>query len=264
MRKPDSLDAKKIARAIPDHPWLEHLVILDETDSTNTYLKKLAASGAPEGTVVLAETQTAGRGRLGRSFLSPAGGLYMSVLLRPPEPPEQLLHLTAASAVAVQRSVKEVCGLDTGIKWTNDLVCRGRKLCGILTERDSTGAVVVGVGINCNQTGFDAQIADMATSVCLETGRPVNRNRLAGLLIHSFFALALTRQTQKEGWLRRFREACITVGRDVRLVRGDETRLAHADGIGENGELLVTYEDDTQDRISSGEVSVRGMYGYSE
>ena len=104
----------------------------------------------------------------------------------------------------------------------------------------------------------------MATSIRLETGKAVNRNELAGQLIHVFYALSLTHQTHKESWLRRFREACVTVGQDVRLVRGDESRLAHADGIGENGELLVTYPDGTADIISSGEVSVRGMYGYSE
>lgn len=263
MEKPDKLDKIEIAKVIPAHPWLSHLVLLDEVDSTSTYLKTLSAEGAPEGTVVLAERQTAGRGRPGRRFLSAEGGLYMSVLLRPTEPLERLIHLTPAAAVGVLRSVREVCGLEAGIKWTNDLVVGGKKLCGILAERDRTGAIVFGVGLNCNQLSFAPEIADMATSLRLETGTPADRNRLAGDLIQMFFTLAHTHQTHKESWLRQYREACITVGQDVRLVRGEEIRFAHADGIGENGELLVTYEDGTKGVVASGEVSVRGMYGYS-
>lgn len=263
------LSKRAIFRTIPDHPWLKDLVLLDEVDSTNTYARSLADSGACEGTVVIAERQTAGRGRMGRTFLSPAGGLYMSVILRPTAPPEQLLHLTAVVAAAVQRTVESVCGVQAQIKWTNDLVCGGKKLCGILTESvmdagaKTLNAVIVGIGINCDQTEFDPSIADMATSIRLETGKAADRNALAGALIHAMYAVSLTMMTHKENWLRRFRENCMTVGRDVKLVRGNDTRIAHADGIGENGELLVTYDDGTQEAISSGEISVRGMYGYT-
>ena len=265
----DKLSKRAISRTIPDHPWLKDLVILDEVDSTNTCARSLADAGAGEGTVVLAERQTAGRGRMGRTFLSPAGGLYMSVVLRPTAPPEQLLHLTAVVAAAVLRTVNDVCGLDAKIKWTNDLVCGEKKLCGILTEavvkpgKQAPDAVIVGIGINCDQTEFDPSIADMATSIRLETGKAADRNALAANLIHAMYAVSLTMLTHKENWLRRFRENCMTVGRDVKLVRGDEVRTAHADGIGEDGELLVTYADGTKDAISSGEVSVRGMYGYT-
>ena len=263
------LSKRAISRAIPHHPWLKDLVILDEVDSTNTYARSLADRGACEGTVVLAARQTAGRGRMGRTFLSPAGGLYMSVILRPAAPPEQLLHLTAVVAAAVQRTVGSVCGVQAKIKWTNDLVCGEKKLCGILTESvvkpgaQAPDAVIVGIGINCDQTEFDPSIADMATSIRLETGKAADRNALAADLIHAMYAVSLTMMTHKENWLRRFRENCMTVGRDVKLVRGEEVRIAHADGIGENGELLVTCDDGTKEAISSGEVSVRGMYGYT-
>ena len=265
----EKLSKRAISRTIPHHPWLKDLVILDEVDSTNTYAKTLAEAGAAEGVAVIAERQSAGRGRMGRTFLSPAGGLYMSVILRPTAPPEQLLHLTAVVAAAVLRTVNDVCGLDAKIKWTNDLVCGEKKLCGILTESvikpgaKAPDAVIVGVGINCDQTEFDPSIADMATSIRLETGKAVDRNVLAANLLHAMYAVSLTMLTHKENWLRRFRENCMTVGRDVKLVRGENVRIAHADGIGENGELLVTYADGTKDAISSGEVSVRGMYGYT-
>lgn len=266
---PDRLDAAKIAAVIPDHPWLQNLILLDEAGSTNTYARRLAAEGAPAGTVVLAERQTAGRGRLGRTFLSPAGGLYCSVILRPDAKPEALMHLTAAAAVAAMRAVESSCGLTPKIKWPNDLVCGRKKLCGILTELSVEAesrivdAVIVGIGINCNQTEFDPAIADMAASLQLETGRPVDRNLLAGNLIHAMYALSLTLFSEKESWLRRFRENCMTVGQDVKLVRGDEVRLAHAEGVGPDGELLVTFADGTAEAVTSGEVSVRGMYGYN-
>ena len=260
MTYSDKLRIRRIRRTIPAHPWLEHLHLLDEADSTNTCAKKLASGGAPAGTVVLAERQTAGRGRLGHSFLSPAGGLYMSVILRPEGEPERCLHLTACAAVAAMRAIEETTGVRTQIKWPNDLLCGEKKVCGILTER-SGDAVILGIGINCNQTEFDPSIAGIASSLRLETGRPVDRSALAGNLIHMIYALSLTLFTHKENWLRRYRDACLTPGHDVSLLRGDTAAAAHADGIGENGELLVTYPDGTKDTVTFGEVSVRGLYG---
>lgn len=267
---PDRLELTKIAVCIPAHPWLPRLILLDDIGSTNTYARQLAAAGAPAGTVVLAEAQSAGRGRLGRTFSSEPGGLYMSVILRPSENLEALMHLTAAAAVAAMRAVEESCGVRADIKWTNDLVIGKRKLCGILTELsiDSgtrlVDAVIIGIGINCNQAALAPEIADMATTLAAESGAPIDRNILAANLIHAFFALSETLFSQKENWLRRFRERCITIGQDVKLVRGDEIRYAHAESIGQNGELIVRFADGTTESIASGEVSVRGMYGYTD
>ncbi len=124
-----------ILAALGGHPWTDRIVVLDEVDSTNTEAKRLALKSAPDGTVVISDHQTGGRGRQGRSFSSPAGqGVYLTVLLRPNCTAQQLGLLTVMAAVAVCDAVEAACGVRPGIKWTNDLVLGGKKLCGILTE----------------------------------------------------------------------------------------------------------------------------------
>ena len=246
LSAPDTLSAERIGALMGDCPWHTNVIVLESVDSTNNYLKQLAAQGAPAGTAVLAGQQTAGRGRRGRSFYSPEGqGLYLSVLLRPKAHPGELLHLTAMTAVAAMRAVGRVCGKRPGIKWTNDLVFGKRKLAGILTEL----SVV-------------AELREIAASIRMECGKPVDRCALAAALLLEFERMDRALLTQKDAWLREFAENCVTVGKDVRVLRGGKERLAHADGIGPDAALLVTYADGTQEAVSSGEVSVRGMYGY--
>ena len=242
--------------------------MLEEVGSTNNAAKQLAAEGCPECTCVLAERQTAGKGRRGRGFASEPGGLYFSIVLRPGVLPEQLLHLTAMTAVAVRRAILETTGLDTDIKWTNDLVYGSRKLCGILTELSiqaetrEVDYVVAGIGVNCNQTAFPPEIADVAASIRMEAGREVDRSLLANAMLRQFQALARGLLTEKEAWLAEFAAHCVTIGRQVQVIRGDSVREAAAEGIDENAALLVRYTDGTREAVSSGEVSVRGMYGY--
>lgn len=265
----EALTQQGVLRALGGHPWSGRVTVLASVDSTNTRLRQLAAEGAPEGTVVIADHQTAGRGRRGRVFLSPPGvGIYLSVLLRPAVPPDRILHLTALVGSAACDAVEAVCGVRPGIKWTNDLVIGKKKMSGILTELSveaetrEVAYVVSGIGVNCGEGSFPDELRDTATSLWLETGRPVDRCALAAELIRQFAAMNEGLFTQKQERLRRFARDCVTVGQDVKLVRGDETRLAHADGIGPDGELLVTYPDGSREAVSSGEVSVRGMYGY--
>lgn len=266
---PDTLSAARIAARLEGHPWSAQLHVMDSVDSTNNYLKALAAQGAPDGTSAIADRQTAGRGRRGRSFFSPEGqGLYLSVLLRPQARPDQLMHLTAMSAVAASRAVASVCGRRPGIKWTNDLVFGTRKLAGILTELSvvaetmETDYVVVGIGVNCAQSAFPEELREIATSIRMECGTPVDRCALAAALLREFSRMEDALMTQRDAWLREFAENCVTIGRDVRILRAGTERAAHADGIGPEAELLVTYPDGTKDAVTSGEVSVRGMYGY--
>ncbi len=165
----------------------EKLIVLSEVDSTNNYLKTLAANGAPDGTAVLSLKQTAGRGRRGRSFLSEPGGLYLSFLMRPHEPAEALLHLTALAGLCVCEAVRQVTGMQAGIKWPNDPVLNGKKLCGILTElsvsleTQEPEYVVIGIGVNCNQKSFPEELS-MATSLRIEGGCPVDVNAVAAAL----------------------------------------------------------------------------------
>lgn len=254
-----------------DFPWKNHIQHFDCVDSTNTLAKGMAAQGAPSGTVLIADAQTCGKGRLGRSFLSPSGtGIYMSILLRPQCKPDALMHLTCATAVAVCNAVEAACGLRPGIKWTNDLVCSKRKLGGILTElsvASQTGLVdyaVIGIGINCLQQteDFDPEIRDIAGSLQMFCSHEVSRAVLSAEIIRAMHRMSETLLSDQGNWLEQYRRDCITVGNTVSVVRGDEIRHAVATGIDDKGALLVQYADGSAEAVNSGEVSIRGMYGY--
>ena len=255
-----------IRLCLGDHPWASRVKVLRMVDSTNNYLKALAAEGAPQGTVAVADWQTAGRGRLGRRFDSPPGtGIYLSVLLRPGCPAGELMTLTAQAAVAVRRAVAAVCGAELGIKWVNDLVLGGKKLCGILTELSFeaesglVGYAVVGVGINCNRTEaqFSPALREIAGSLLTQTGQPVDRTRLAAELIRSLSELP------KLDWRAEYRAACVNLGRQVQILSpGQPPRSGVAEDVGDLAELLVRLPDGSLETVNAGEVSVRGLYGY--
>ena len=251
------------------HPWAEHLLVLDETGSTNTLLKEMGRQGAPHGTVVIADRQNAGRGRLGRTFLSPEGqGIYFSALIRPNTAPTDLMHLTCAVGTAMCDAVASATGIRPRIKWINDLVIGKRKLGGILTELaldPRTGMVdyaVLGIGINCGQTAgdFDESIRDMATSLSIAAGKPVSRELVAAEIIRALSKLDLL--GEKQQIMARYTEDCITIGQQIQVLRGDTVRPGLAMGIDGDGSLIVRYDSGEVEAVSSGEVSVRGMYGY--
>ena len=255
----------EIQKHLPDHPWQPLIQYFDTIDSTNTYAKQLALSGAPEGTVILSDRQTGGRGRLGRSFSSPAGmGIYLSVILRPNCPPEALMHLTCAAGVAAANAIGDP---QVGIKWTNDLVIHKRKLGGILTELSvdpATGKVswaVIGIGINCCQqpSDFPQEIRSMAISLGLS---PDQRPRLAAALISQLHKMRTSLFDKKEQILADFSQRCVTIGQEISILRGDWVEHGTAIGIDPDGALLVRYPDGKTGAVASGEVSIRGMYGY--
>ena len=244
----------------------------EQLDSTNLYLKRAAAEGAPDGLAVLADAQTAGRGRRGRSFQSAGGkGLYLSVLLRPPLTQEALLPLTGLCAVSVCDAVEEVTGTRPQIKWTNDLVLRGRKLGGILTELVTVGArldaVVIGIGLNVSQQAddFSGEVAGLATSLSLALGREFSRDALAAALLHALdrlYAALLAGDTA--AYLAAYRRDCVTLGREVQLLWQDVREKVTALDVDEQFGLVVRRGDGRTDVIRTGEVSVRGLYGYIE
>ena len=247
--------------------------VLSETDSTNSACRRLALEGAPDGTVVLADCQTAGRGRRGRSFQSPAGkGLFFSILWRPDCAPEKLLPLTALSAVAVCRAIRQVCGAQAQIKWPNDLVLSGRKLAGILTEMALEGEsghvshVVVGIGVNVHQrfTDFDGEVAQIATSLDLALGGSVCRAQLAAALLEEMDILRREVLFAPEKWLAEYRAACLNIGKTVQLIWGEEREPAQALAVDDRYGLVVRHRDGRVETLRSGEVSVRGLYGYAE
>ena len=255
----------------PDHPWGQNLICFDSIGSTNTAARELARQGAPSGTVLIADRQTGGRGRLGRTFHSPGGvGLYFSLILRPECHATRLMHLTCAVAVAACDAVEKATGLRPGIKWTNDLVCGTRKLGGILTELglhpDGTvDYAIIGIGINCCQTeaDFPEDIRSIAASLTMVTGQHTDRCRLAASLMESLLVMDRQLLTGQHRMLDRYRSDCITLGQEVSLLRADgNVRHATALDIDHEGGLLVRFPDGRRETISSGEVSVRGMYGY--
>lgn len=270
-RSLDQIRSGELSGALRGCTVGSNLVCLDSVDSTNTYAKQLAVQGAPHGTVVLAETQTGGRGRTGKRFASPAGkGLYLSALLRPQLPPARVVELTAWTAVALCGAVEEVCGARPGIKWTNDLILQNRKLCGILTEMsmeaesDAVQYVVVGAGFNVSQSAedFGPELAGVAVSLEQALGRPVRRTDLAAAVIRGLDRLAADFPGKKAEYLERYRRDCLTTGRQIRLIRHGESRTAFAEEIDDSFALVVRWPDGSREAVAAGDVSVRGLLGY--
>ena len=265
------MNQNQIIAALGGHPWKDRIVVLDTVDSTNNLAKELARKGAWDGSVFIADRQSAGRGRLGRSFLSPAGaGIYFSMVLRPGCRPQELMHLTCAVGSAMCDAVERACGFRPGIKWTNDLVVGSRKLGGILTElsvdpvTQLVDYAVVGIGINCRQQpeDFDESIRHMACSVEMVTGKPMLRSTLAAEMIRSLYEMSGRLLTEKDAILEDYRRDCITLGREISVVRGISIRHGVAKSVDEDGALVVDFDDGTTEAVSSGEVSIRGLYGY--
>ena len=255
----------------PAYPWKERFHFVEETGSTNDDLKALARQGAPHGTVIIADRQNGGHGRMGRSFHSPGGvGIYFSILLRPECPPGQLMHLTCATAVAMCDAVEKAAGFRPGIKWTNDLVHGKHKLGGILTElglsaRGCVDYAIIGIGINCCQRkeDFPEEIRGIAASLSMVTEREIDRAAVAAAMMDSLVAMDRTLLTEKALILDRYRRDCITIGREISLLRlGEAVRHGKAVDMDDDGGLIVEFSDGHRETVSSGEVSVRGMYGY--
>ena len=250
-------------------PWRDTLHWYPDIDSTNTQAKRLAKEGAPHGTVLIAGHQTGGRGRMGRTFQSPDGqGVYLSVILRPNCAPAQLMHLTCAAGVAMMEAVENASGIRPQMKWINDLVIDRKKLGGILTEMSvDKGMVeyaVVGVGINCLQqaTDFSPEIAGLATSLSLAAGCTIVPAKLAAAMTEALWKMDRRLFTEKAQLMAEYKENCITLGKEIQVIRQDQICHGKALDLDEDGGLLVQYDNGTLQSVSSGEVSVRGMYGY--
>ena len=238
-----------------------------ETDSTNLWIKRLAKEGASEGTLALAEFQSAGRGRLGRSWEVPEGtSVMMSILLRPKFEPQYAPTLTLVMGMAVAKAVKNL-GFDVRIKWPNDVVVSHKKICGILTEmgvRDGKiDYAVIGVGINVNIREFPEEMADKATSLYLESGREFDRSQIPGLVMEAFeeYYEKFAATCDLSGLKEEYESILANYNQPVRVL-AKEPYEGVARGITDGGELLVEKTDGTIVAVSAGEVSVRGLYSY--
>lgn len=246
-----------------------NILYFDEVDSTNTAAKRAAEDGAAHGTLTVAERQTGGKGRRGRSWESPRGtGIWMSLILRPKMPPVHASMLTLTAALAVADGIESQTGCGAWIKWPNDIVINGKKICGILTEMsadpDCINYVVVGMGINVNTEEFPEGIRETASSIYLENGKKLKRSALVSAVMEAFEARYETfmETADMSGLMETYNRRLANCGRSVRVLAPSGEYSGTALGIDRGGELLVKTEDGNVQRVISGEVSVRGIYGY--
>lgn len=255
----ETLDSALLERYLHTRRFGHPLRVVEETDSTNRLAREWAAAGAPEGAAVAADRQTAGRGRRGRAFFSPPGGVYLSVVLRPAADADPG-RITSCAAVAVARAIERFAAVSVQIKWVNDLLVHGRKLCGILTEGEldpSTGALrygVLGIGINVGAAVFPPPLAEIATSLANE-GCTVERERLIAAVLEE---LEDAYARMGDGaFLEESRRRSAVLGRPVTVLRGEERFEAMAEAIDEQGRLIVRMDDGCLQILHSGEVSLR-------
>ena len=235
------------------------LIEYEETDSTNRVAKELAAKGAAEGTLVLAKRQSGGKGRLGRSFFSPEGGIYMSMILRPDIPAERALLITTCAAVAVARAIERVSDAVAGIKWVNDIFVNGKKVCGILAEAglnpDSAvpDYVVLGIGINVKKQSVPLELKEIVG--CLEdTGQTVLKEDLIVAVWEEFEKLY--RNLSTAVFMEEYKERSILLGREVTVLAAEGDFRAVVTNIDKEGHLVI-QRNGQEEILSSGEVSVR-------
>lgn len=238
--------------------------VYKELDSTNVYAKQLAVQGALHGTVVLAEEQTAGRGRRGRSFYSPGStGIYMSIILRPNMEANEAILITTATSVAVAKAIETVTRIKTGIKWVNDIYIDEKKVAGILTEAvtdfesGKIECVIVGIGINFStpKNSYPDEIKEIATSLYENKPNDITRNQLVAEIINQ--VLASFKNLQSKEFIEDYKEKSIVIGRDIYILSNNSKTKAKAIDIDEQGGLIVLTEDGVVKTLNSGEISIR-------
>ena len=252
--------------ALPAKYKNNRLYIYDTLDSTNIRAKQLALENAPHGTVVIARQQTAGRGRLGRSFFSPREGIYISIIVRPDFDLTKSVLVTSAASVAVAESIESICGMDAKIKWVNDIYADNKKVCGILTEGITdfeTGQIeslVIGIGVNTTIKDFPEDLLDIAGAV----EGDYSKSSLAASIISR--TLDLMDTIEDRSFISTYREKSLVIGKSVKVFKGVykslpeeelEARPARVLDIDENGCLVVLYPDGTRESLTSGEITVR-------
>lgn len=269
---PDLLTFEEIKNLLSTEYIGKNIIYYDSINSTNSKAKELAEAGKEHGTVIIGEEQTLGRGRLGRNWVSPKyKGIWMSIILRPNIITENISLITLIGAAAVQKAIMKM-GVKTSIKWPNDIVLNGKKTCGILTEMsgeiDHVNYLVMGIGINVNLNEEDIpeELKDVATSLALESGKYIERKLLIANVLNIFeelYADFVQNGNIKET-IKICRENSMLIGSEIQLINRGEVTTAKAIDISDSGELVIENAKGTVEYIVSGEVSVRGIYGYGK
>ena len=262
--RPDLLLPEEIRAGLSTQLLGSQIVHFYDTSSTNNEAKRLAADDAVEGTIVVSEAQTLGRGRLNRGWFSPpGGGVWVSVILRPPFPPQEAPKCTLMAAVATVEAIREASGLTCGIKWPNDILWQGRKLVGILTEMsaemDAINFVVLGIGINVSlqESDFPEELRNIGASVSMGAEREVSRVEVLQKLLERLeYWYDVVKKEGFEPVLKAWRRESITLGQPVRVLAGEETYDGVAEELAEDGSLLVRTENGLR-RVLAGDVSLR-------
>lgn len=269
MAAPDLMTEAEI-KSLMHTEWVaKEVLYFDTIDSTNTKAQELAEKGYPSGTLVVADKQESGKGRRGRSWVSPSGtGIFMTLMIKPDINPNNASMLTLVAALAVAKAITSVTGEKAMIKWPNDIVVNGKKVCGILTEMnaqfDYINHIVVGIGINVHNESFPEEISQMASSLMIEAGgKRFHRAQIIAETMSYFeqYYDTFLKTQDLSALVREYDELLVNRNKSVRVLDPKEPFDGKAMGITPKGELIVdTWE--SRKLVSSGEVSVRGIYGY--
>lgn len=270
MNTPDVISTSELESRINTEIIGQKIKYYEEVDSTNTVAKRIAEEKDTNGLLVIAEKQIQGKGRRGRNWDSPKGtGIFMSIILKPRINPSNASMLTLIAALSVIRSFKKLLSVEAFIKWPNDIVINGKKVCGILTEMsaeiDYINHVIVGIGINVSTKEFPSEISTVATSLFIEGNESISRAEIVSNILEEFeTCYKVFLETENLVYLvEQYNKVLINMGREVRIMERDKEYLAIALGINERGELIVEESETKQIKhIIAGEVSVRGVYGY--
>ncbi|MCY1714179.1 biotin--[acetyl-CoA-carboxylase] ligase [Caproiciproducens galactitolivorans] len=263
---PDRITPEEIALGLKTKLLANEIYCYDLIDSTNEEAKRKALAGAPDGSLFVTEQQSGGKGRLGRSWTSPAGqGLWFTILLRSSLLPSQVASITLLAGLAVCRAVRKATGCAAMIKWPNDIVIGSKKICGILTEMaaemDRIEYVAVGIGVNVNNENFPEELSAKATSLRLESGSFVRRVPLLQEILLEFETVLNDYPLHPESLLNEYKTQCVSLNRRVGFTRANQKMTGVAEDISPSGELIVRSDDGVLYPVYSGEVTVQGIYG---
>ncbi len=269
ISSPDLLSFEEISEKLNTKYIGRNLFYFDSLDSTNIKAKELALKNTAEGTIIISEEQTSGKGRLGRIWVSPKyKGIWISIILKPDIEPLRVPRITQIGAAAVIKTC-EAFNIKAQVKWPNDIVLNSKKICGILTEMsgelNKVNYVVMGIGINANidREDFSDELKSKATSISIETGNYIRRKEFVSILLNKFEELyeEFVKEDSIKTSVSICRENSILIGKEIKIINRDKETLAKAVDLDESGQLIVQFENGSTHKIVSGEVSIRGVSG---